>query len=347
MLAVTFADVRSVRVASVPAPELVDPGDAIVRVQLAAVCGSDLHPYLGRERGLDVGTTMGHEFVGEVVAIGSAVEHLAVGDQVVAPFTTSCGRCFFCARGLTARCERGQLFGWVQDGQGLHGAQAELVRVPLAHTTLVRVPAGAVAEEALLAGDVLSTGFYCAELGAIAAADVVAVVGAGPVGVCATIAAAQRAQRVFVLDPLPERRALAARYDATPVDPGDAAAVQQLRDVTGGRGADVVLECVGNAAATQVAYELVRVGGTIAAAGVHCEPHLAFSPGQAYDKNLTYRAGRCPARAMMAVTMPLVAARRWDLGALFSHRLRLEEAPLGYEMFAARRAGCTKVLLAP
>jgi len=343
--AVQFAGVRDVRVAEIPAAQRTAPTDVLVRVRLAAICGSDLHPYLGREAGLDVGTVMGHEFLGDVVEVGSAVETFVVGDRVVAPFTTSCGACLYCARGLTARCERGELFGWVQDGRGLHGGQAEFVRVPLADSTLVRVPDGAVDEQALLAGDVLSTGFYCAQLGDLREQHIVAVVGAGPVGICATIAAQRVAQRVFTLDLQPERRALAARYGATAVDPTDARAMAELRDATDGRGVDVVLECVGSEAATQASFDLLRPGGTIAAAGVHCEPHFAFSPGQAYDKNLTYRAGRCPARAMMDSTMPLVAERRYDLGALFSHRLPLEEAPRGYELFEKRLDGCTKVLL--
>lgn len=348
MRAITFQDVRDVVVQEISDPEVRDPTDVVVRVQLAAICGSDLHPYLGRETGLDVGTVMGHEFLGEVVAAGSAVEQLRVGDRVVSPFTTSCGACFYCASGLTARCVHGELFGWVADGRGLHGGQAELVRVPFADATLVRVPAAARDEEALLAGDVLSTGFFCARLGNIEPGQAVAVVGAGPVGICAAIAARELgAGQVFSLDLEPARLALAGSYGAQPVLASDGDALAQLHDMTAGRGVDVALECVGSEAATRSAFALVRPGGTIAAAGVHCEPHFAFSPADAYDKNLTYRAGRCSARAMMDETMPLVAAGKLQLGALFSHRMRFEEARRGYEMFDKRLDGCTKVLLAP
>lgn len=347
MRAVTFQGVGKVGLVELAEPVLEQPSDVVVAVRAAAICGSDLHPYTGREAGLDVGTAMGHEFVGDVVEVGAAVERFAVGDRVVAPFTTSCGVCWYCQRGLTARCELGELFGWRQGGLGLHGGQAERVRVPLADTTLVRAPDGVADEEALLAGDVLSTGFYCAQLGAIEPEHVVAVVGAGPVGICASIAAAEVARRVFVLDFVAERRALAARRGATGVDPADPAAMSEIQDATGGRGVDVVLECVGSEQATAASFALVRPGGVIAAAGVHCEPHFAFSPGDAYDKNLTYRAGRCPARAMMDLTMPLVASRAHDLGALFSHRMPFEEAARGYELFARRADGCTKVLLVP
>ena len=187
MRAITFQGVGRIVHEYVPDPVLCEPTDALVDVDLCALCGSDLHPFRGHEKGLDVGTVMGHEFLGEIVAVGAAVEHLAVGDRVVSPFTTSCGACFYCQRGLTARCERGQLFGWVEDGRGLPGAQAERVRVPLAETTLVRVPPGARDDEALLAGDVLSTGFFCAQLGECRPGAVVAVIGAGPVGLCAAI----------------------------------------------------------------------------------------------------------------------------------------------------------------
>tara|TARA_R110002096_G_scaffold247781_4_gene440191 strand:+ start:870 stop:1916 length:1047 start_codon:yes stop_codon:yes gene_type:complete len=348
MRAITFRGVRDVVLQDVAEPQLRTAHDAIVRVTLAAVCGSDLHPYLGRETGLDVGTVMGHEFVGEVAEVGSAVQSLRVGDRVVSPFTTSCGACFYCKSGLTARCIHGELFGWVQDGRGLHGAQAEQVRVPLADSTLVKVPDGACNEQALLAGDVLSTGFFCARLGDIEPGSIVAVIGAGPVGICAAIAAKELgAGTVFSLDLEPARLALAATYGALPILASDANALDALREATHGRGADVVLECVGSEQATRSAFDLARKGATIAAAGVHCEPHFAFSPGEAYDKNLTYRAGRCSARAMMDDTMPLIASRRFDLGALFSHRMPFEEAARGYEMFERRLDGCTKVLLTP
>lgn len=348
MRAVTFRSVRDVVTAEVAEPVVATPFDVVVQVELAAICGSDLHPYLGREVGLDAGTVLGHEFLGRVVAVGSGVARFRVGDRVVAPFSTSCGTCWYCKRGLTARCSDGQLFGWVQQGRGLHGGQAERVRVPLADATLVAVPDGVPAEEALLAGDVLSTGFFCAQLGGVQPGDVVAVVGAGPVGICAAIAARHAgAQAVFSLDLLPERLALVRSYGAIADRPDAPELRAALRDATQGRGADVVLECVGSAAATRLAFELARLGGTIAAAGVHCEPQFAFSPGEAYDKNLTYRAGRCPARALMDTTMPLVAERRFALGALFSHRLPLAEARRGYELFERRLDGCTKVLLTP
>jgi threonine dehydrogenase-like Zn-dependent dehydrogenase len=331
----------------VPEPRLEARTDVLLRVDLAAICGSDLHVYRGVEAGLERGTVMGHEFLGTVVEAGAEVRRFRPGARAVSPFSTSCGRCFFCERGLTSRCEESQLFGWVQDGRGLHGAQAEYVRVPLADSTLVALPEGVPDEQALLAGDVLSTGFHGAENGGVQRGDVACVLGCGPVGLCAILGARELGARaVLAVDSVSERLELAARFGAVALDlAGDVLA--GVRAETDGRGADVVLEVVGSPEASRLAYELVRTGGTISAPGVHNEPHFAFSPGQVYDKNLTYRAGRAPARAYMERMLAKLAARSFDLAALFSHRMALSEAPRGYEIFAQKRERCTKVLLRP
>ncbi|MES1245659.1 MAG: alcohol dehydrogenase family protein [Acidobacteriota bacterium] len=348
MKALLFEDVRRVACATVPDPSIQEAGDVIVRVRVAAVCGSDLHVYRGLETGLDAGTVMGHELAGEVVEAGPGVTRFRAGDLVVSPFTTSCGDCFYCRLGLTARCERGQLFGWVEKGRGLHGVQAEYVRVPLADSTLVAIPEGTPPEQALLAGDVLATGWFGAESAGAEPGRTVAVVGCGPVGLMAVIAARELgAERVFGVDALPERLALAGRWGAEPVDFQREDAVGLIRDATEGRGADGVVEAVGSPQASRLAYDLVRPGGTIAAVGVHVESHLAFTPGQIYDRNLTYRAGRCPARSYMDRLLQLLNSRKYDLGALISHRLGLEEGPRGYDLFDRRVDGCTKVVLVP
>lgn len=348
MNAITFQDIETLVFEQVPDPVLQAPSDAIVRVRAAGICGSDLHPYFGRERGLDPGTVMGHEFLGEVVEVGTDVRRFEVGDVVVAPFSTSCGACFYCRSGLTARCEHGQLFGWVQDGRGLHGAQAELVRVPLADGTLVSVPDGLDDDVALLAGDILSTAAFGADLAGVAAGDVVVVVGCGPVGLLAILAAKARgAREVVAVDRVPSRLEVARRFGATPADfaTGDPLAV--VRDRTEGRGADAAIEAVGAPEATRLAADLLRLGGSLAAVGVHTEPHLALSPGEIYDRNLRYASGRCPARHYMEASLA-VAARDQDLiGTLISHRLPLSEGVDAYARFAAREEGWTKVVLRP
>lgn len=345
MKALVFEGVGRIGHATVPDPEIREAGDVIVRVEAAAICGSDLHVYRGLEAGLDAGTVMGHEFAGEVVAAGAGVARFRPGDRVVSPFTTSCGDCYYCRAGLTARCARGQLFGWVEKGRGLHGAQAELVRVPLADTTLVPVPEGTPAETALFAGDILATGWFGAESAGAGPGRSVAVVGCGPVGLMAVLAARELgAERVFALDALPERLALAEHWGAEPVDVRVNAAAA-IREATGGRGADAAVEAVGSPEATRLAFDLVRPGGMIGAVGVHTEAHLAIAPGEVYDKNLTYRAGRAPARAYMERLLPLIRSGRYDLATLISHRLPLVEGPRAYDVFDRKLEGCTKVVL--
>jgi threonine dehydrogenase-like Zn-dependent dehydrogenase len=347
MRAITYQGPGAVQCELVPDPRLVDDGDAILRVELTAICGSDLHVWHGRERGLDPGTVMGHECLGEVVAIGSEVRSVRPGDRAVCPFTTSCGECWYCRNGLTARCERGQLFGWVEQGRGLHGVQAELVRVPLADGTLVPVTRDLQAEAALLLADVLPTGWHGARLAETGPGRVTVVLGCGPVGLMAVLAALEQgADTVLAVDAVPERLALAQRFGARPVRlDGDVPAA--VRGATGGRGADGVVEAVGSASAGRLAFDLVRPGGTIATVGVHHEAVMPFTPAEAYDRNLTWRIGRCPARHYAPGLVPVALRRSEDLVALCPHRLPLEAAGDAYRLFDEKRDGCIKVALVP
>ncbi len=348
MQALTFQGIEKVRYESVPDPEIGEPTDAIVRVEATAVCGSDLHPYHGREIGLDRGTVMGHEFVGVVAETGAEVDGLSVGARVVSPFSTSCGECFYCRRGLTARCEKGELFGWVENGRGLHGAQAEYVRVPLAATTLVGVPENVPSELALLAGDVLSTGFFSAEAAGVVPGATVAVVGCGPVGLMTIVAARELgAKEVLAVDSVAERLALAESLGARGVNFRSADAVEVAASLTSGRGVDSVVEAVGSPEATRLAVDLVRPGGVVAAAGVHTESRFAFAPGEVYDKNLTYRAGRCSARVYAERALEVLAAGEYPLAEIITHRLPLSEGERAYEIFDCKKDGCIKVILQP
>ena len=360
MNALTLHAPFDVRHESVAEPRIEDPGDVVIEVEVTAICGSDLHPFRGHEVGCDPGTIMGHEFLGRVIEVGAEVARFAIGDRVVAPFTTSCGQCFYCRRGLTCRCIHGQLFGWVENGEGLHGAQAERVRVPLADSSLIAVPAGAgdagsdsaasAAETALFAGDILATGHFCAEQAGVGPEVTAVVLGCGPVGLMAVVACRELgAARVLAVDSVSERLLLAERFGAEPIDlaRGTDQVVAEVRRCTDGHGADAVLEAVGSSGASALAIEVVRPGGAIAAVGVHSEPHFAFSPGQVYDKNLRYSAGRCPARAYMDRVLDIAIARSDDLAAIISHRLPLSDGVDAYRIFDKKLEGCTKVLLYP
>ncbi|MDI9630771.1 MAG: alcohol dehydrogenase catalytic domain-containing protein [Acidobacteriota bacterium] len=189
MQAVTFEGVGAVAYRTVADPVLTGADEALVRMEAAGLCGSDLHVYRGREPGPDPGTPLGHELAGTVVEVGAAVRRFRPGERVVAPFSTACGDCFYCRHELPARCERGALFGFVSGGAGLAGCQAELVRVPLADASLVAVPPTVPSELAVLAGDVLATGWFGAASAGAAAGSTVAVIGCGAVGISAVAAA--------------------------------------------------------------------------------------------------------------------------------------------------------------
>lgn len=348
MKALTFAGFREVSYESVDDPALQADDDVIVKVEVAGICGSDLHPYHLREEGLDEGTVMGHEFVGEIVEVGAGTRRFRKGDRVFSPFTTNCGACFYCASGLTSRCPKGQLFGWIGMGEGLDGGQAEYVRVPMADSTLKLVPDGISAEQGLLLGDIFSTGYFCAEMAGVQPGGVYALVGCGPVGVLAVMAARHMgAEMIYAFDTVPERLELAAEVGAVPCRLDEEDPVQLLHEATDGRGADAVMEAVGSYEAERMSIELVRPGGTIAVVGVHSHETMAFSPNEAYDKNLTYRVGRCPARVYMERLTPLVREHDPGITRVISHRMQLAEGADAYRLFDEKRDACIKVVLTP
>lgn len=345
MRALTFHGRETIKYETLADPKIEDPTDVIVKVHLSALCGSDLHPYHERERGLDHGTAMGHEFVGEIVETGHGIDSFKKGDKIFCPFTTSCGRCFYCLKGLTCRCPSGQLFGWIEKGVGLHGGQAEFVRVPLADSTLLSIPENVLPEEALLLGDICSTGFFCAENAEVKPDGLYAILGCGPVGLMAVVGARELgAETIYAIDAIPERLQLAEKFGAVPLNYEDQNPTEIIKEATQGRGADAVMEVVGSPAAAKAAVELLRPGGIISTVGVHTEQEMAFSPGQAYDKNLTYRNGRCPARYYMQRLIPMVQAKKYELSGIISHWLPLSDGAEAYRLFDQKRDGCTKVV---
>ena len=330
MKALTFQGKHQIGIERIPDPTILAPGDAIVKVSCTAICGSDLHIYRAHEQGLDHGTVMGHEFAGEIVALGKEVKTLRKGDHVVSPFTTSCGQCFYCLQGLTCRCEKGQLFGWVEGDHGLHGAQAEYVRVPMADSTLVRIPAGVQEELALFTGDILSTGYYCADRADITPNGTYIVVGCGPVGLMAIQAAFKLgATQLIAVDGIPERLALARQLGAQTMNYQLQDVIGEVQALTEGRGADGVMEAVGSPAAGRLAFDLIRPGGTISTVGVHTGKEFFFNPIEAYDKNITYRIGRSPARFYMENLLEMIREDEFSFEGLITHRLSLSDGPHG------------------
>jgi threonine dehydrogenase-like Zn-dependent dehydrogenase len=346
MKALTFHGKHTIKFDDAKDPWLQADTDVIVKVNLCAICGSDLHVYHELEKGLDHGTPMGHEFMGEVVDAGRNVKGLKKGDRVMSPFSVSCGHCYYCHIGLSARCVSSQLFGWVEQGRGLAGAQAEYVRVPFAQGTLIKVPEEISDEHALLLGDIIPTGYYCAQRAEVKPGGAYAVVGCGPVGLMAIIAATQLgAEKIYAVDTVPERLAMAKRLGAVPINGLSGDAIGVIRDATENRGVDAVMEAVGSHSSVRLAYELVRPGGIISAVGVCNDAHIAFSPNDAYDKNLTFKTGRCPARSLMDTLIPIVQSRAFDFSSIITHRLPLSKGEMGYDIFANKKDHCLKVIL--
>jgi len=344
--AVVYRGVGVVEVAEVSEPEIEDPRDAIVRVGVSSICGSDLH-FLNGKTPLEPGETIGHEAVGVVERVGPDVARFAPGDRVVVSFVIACGGCWFCRIGQTALCEDFRNLGAGIFGGGLAGAQAELVRVPSADTNLLSVPDGAPDERAMFVGDVLTTGYYAAARGEIRPGETVAVVGAGPVGFsCVQGALARGADRVIAIDLEPERLALVAAAGADAVNASERNPHTAVAERTGGRGADVVIEAVGSAPAFGRALEVVRRGGRVVVTGVYASETVEAQLGVWWARGIDVRfTGVCPVHAWWERTMAELEAGRLDPSPLVSHRLPLDEAPLGYELFGSRRA--TKVLLIP
>lgn len=355
-----------------PDPEIQTPGDVIVAVRRAGICGSDLHPYHGREP-VRWGIVPGHEAAGEVVDVGSAVEQFHRGDRVFLPFTTSCGVCPPCLAHLSSRCDRGSLFGWAPPDRaadaaadtdaggaadraadvqaGLGGTQAELVRVPLADTTLLRLPDGFGLEDGILLGDNFTTGFYCARQGGEAAGGLVVIIGCGAVGLSALVSAGRfGAGRIVAVDPVSARRDTALRLGAElAVSPDEVAETIAGLPAPDDRGARVVLEAVGSRRAGRLALELAAPGGTISSVGVPTE-EFGFAPAELYDRNLTLRSGRCPVRSLMPEVM--TALRHGQLRIptselILDPPIPLDQGPEAYRQFAARSGPGKKPLLVP
>lgn len=346
MKALTFHAKEDIHYEKVADPGILQSTDVIVKVKLAAICGSDLHVYRAHEQGLDAGTVMGHEFVGEVVEVGKDVKFFEKGDQVLSPFTTNCGHCYYCRIGLTCRCENGQLYGWVTQGQGLHGTQAEYVRVPIADGTLRKINERVSPEEALLMGDILSTGYFCAENAAIHPDGVYVIVGCGPVGMMTIVGAkAQGAQHLYAVDAIPERLQMAEKFGAIPLNFKTQEVANIIKKATQGRGADAVMEVVGSTPAQRLAMDLVRPGGIISTVGVHTNPHFAFSPAEAYDKNLTFKTGRCPVGHYLPKIEPLVISKKYPITDIITHQLALSKGVEAYDIFDHKKDNCMKIIL--
>ncbi|NKG19764.1 zinc-binding dehydrogenase [Paeniglutamicibacter terrestris] len=332
-----------VRIETVDNPTITEPTDAIVRITAGCICGSDLWPYASRPASVE-GSRMGHEFVGVITELGSAVTSLAVGDFVIAPFVASCGSCDFCSEGLQTSCRNGAHWGGSADG-----GQGEMARVPQADGTLVKVPAGfdvALLPSLLALSDVMATGYHAAAKARIVPGQWVTVIGDGAVGLCAVISAKlMGAGRIILMGRHESRTNLGREFGATDVVPerGEAG-IKKMRELTNGDGTHVVLEAVGLAPALEMAIGAVRDGGTISRVGAPQFSTVPLGFGE-FMRNITLTGGVAPARAYIDELLPLVLDGSINPGKVFDRTITLDEVPAGYAAMAAREA--LKVLVRP
>ncbi|HEX2071081.1 MAG TPA: zinc-dependent alcohol dehydrogenase [Thermoleophilaceae bacterium] len=394
MKAVTWQGKRDVRVETVPDPAIEQPTDAVVRITSSGICGSDLHLYEVLGAFIDPGDVLGHEPMGIVEEVGSEVTRIAPGDRVVIPFNIACGHCFMCDRGLQSQCETTQvrdrdmgaaLFGYTKLYGQVPGGQAEYLRVPQAHYGPIKVPEGPPDDRFVYLSDVLPTAWQAVEYADVPDGGSVAVFGLGPIGeMCCRIAQQRGAGQVIGLDLVPERLERARTHGVVTVDVGDGRDLgEALRELTGGRGPDSVIDAVGMEAhgapwgklaqtlatllpdpaarklmetagvdrlsVLHAAIEVVRRGGTISLSGVYGGTVDPLPMLQMFDKQINLRMGQANVRRWIDDILPLLSGDDDPLGVddFATHHVPLDEAPNAYEVFQKKQDGAFKILLQP
>ncbi|MBD2900665.1 putative zinc-binding alcohol dehydrogenase [Actinomadura sp. RB99] len=393
MKALTWHGKRDVRVEDVPDPTIKEPDDAVIRVTSSGICGSDLHLYEVLGPFMSEGDVLGHEPMGIVEETGPDVKHVKPGDRVVIPFNISCGRCHMCELELFAQCETTQvresnmgaaLFGYTRLYGQVPGGQAEYLRVPQAHFGPIKVPEGPPDERFVYLSDVLPTAWQAVQWAEIPEGGSVTVLGLGPIGQMSARIARHLGHRVIGVDLVPERLEMARRHGIEVIDADAADDVPDaVRQITGGRGTDSVIDAVGmeahgspgaklaqtltglmpgnsaaplmqrvgvdRLAAFLTAIEVVRRGGTISLSGVYGGMTDPLPMLQMFDKGIALRMGQAHVKRWIDDLMPLVTDDADPLGVmdLATHRVPLEKAPEAYEMFQKKQDGAIKVLVQP
>jgi threonine dehydrogenase-like Zn-dependent dehydrogenase len=393
MKALTWHGRRDVRVEEVPDPMIKEPTDAIVRITSSGICGSDLHLYEVLSPFMTEGDILGHEPMGIVEETGANVTHVVPGDRVVIPFNISCGHCHMCDRELFSQCETTQvreygmgaaLFGYTRLYGQVPGAQAEYLRVPQAQFGPIKVPDGLPDERFVYLSDVLPTAWQAVRYAAVPDGGSLAVLGLGPIGQMSARIARHHGYRVIGVDLVPDRLAMAERHGIETLAIDDRDDIPDaIRELTGGRGPDSVIDAVGmeahgspivrmaqtltgllphaaaaplmtragvdRLAALRLAIATVRRGGTISISGVYGGMADPLPMLQLFDKGIQLRMGQANVKRWIGDIMPLVAGDADPLGTmdLATHRMPLTRAPQAYEIFQKKQDGAIKILLNP
>ncbi|HET8593180.1 MAG TPA: alcohol dehydrogenase catalytic domain-containing protein [Solirubrobacterales bacterium] len=344
MRAVTFQAPGEIRLEDVPDPELLEADDAIIRVEASGICGSDLHIYHGRVQ-IEPGFVIGHEFVGEVVAAGDEVTRVGVGDRVLGTYSTACGECFFCEREEFHKCDSSRVYGHGETLGSLQGAQAEMVLVPHANLALRRVPEGLSDDVALFAGDVMGTAFHAIDSRPLHEGETAAILGMGPVGLCAVQAArAAGASAVVAIDTVEDRLRMAESLGATAVHLTEGDPRGEVKRLTEGRGVDLAVDAVGHPDALDLALRLARKAGTVSATGVYAE-RVEVHMGLLWIKAITLTSGHANVIKHLDRVLELLSSGELDPAPLVTHHMKLEQAPEAYRVYDNREA--LKIVLTP
>ena len=381
---------NTVQVENVPDPKILNARDAVVRITSTAICGSDLHLYDGYVPTMKRGDILGHEFMGEIVDKGPEVHNLAVGDRVVVPFPIACGNCHSCRDGLFSICENSNpnapmaeklwghspagIYGYSHMLGGYAGGQAEYARVPFADVGPIKIEDGIPDQQVLFLSDIFPTGYMGAEMCDIEQGDVIAVWGAGPVGLFAIASAyLLGAERVIAIDRYDYRLGKARdQAKAEIINYEDTDVLEALSEMTGGRGPDACIDAVGMEAHHHVgpmyAYDRVkqatrmeterpyalreaimscRNGGIVSVIGVYGGFLDKFPMGSLMNRSLTIRTGQCHVQRYLEPLLQRIRNGEIDPSFVISHEMSLDDAPRGYEMFKHKHDDCTKVVLHP
>lgn len=335
-----FKDVNDLRLEDRPIPTVQDPRDAIVRVALSSICASDFHIKVGAVPSANKDIILGHEFAGEVVAVGDACKKIKVGDRVVANVETFCGECFFCKKGFVNNCtdENG---GWAL-GCRIDGGQTEYVRVPFADQGLNKIPDGVTDRQALLVGDVLATGFWAARISEITAEDTVLILGAGPTGICTLLCVMlKQPKRIVVCEKDESRvRFINEHYpEVLTVSPDEC--LNFVRTNSDHGGADVVLEVAGAESTFRLAWECARPNAIVTVVALYDKAQILPLPDM-YGKNLTFKTGGVDG-CNCEETLRLIAEGKLDTEPLITHTYPLSRIEEAYELFENRRDNVIKV----
>jgi len=344
MKAVVYQGPGKMSLENVPVPEIQEADDAIVRVTRSTICGTDIHIQAGGLPAVQPGRVIGHEFVGEVVEVGSNVRSSKIGDKVAVSCVTQCGERFYCLKGIYSQCTTGSwVFGYLIDG-----SQSEFVRVPHANMGLHKIPDGLTEEDVLFVGDILSTGYFGAENGNISPSDAVVVMGSGPVGMCAMMSARLFGpSKIIAVDMDQSRLDVAIKQGIADIgiNPGKEDVIEKVRSLTAGRGADVVIEAVGVKGTFDLALNAVRPGGTVSILGVF-EQSQELPMHELWIKNIKITMGLVNANRIPEL-IQLIQNGKLSTNFLITHRKPLNDIMDGYDIFGKKKDNCLKWVATP